>query len=328
MKRICLLFVLIAVISIAVSAEEGKVPVYKDCTISSSGHYYLTGNINVSSSPAISINADNVTLDLNGFTITSEPNYFIIHIPEGRTGIVIRNGRIKGGFCAIHYTSATQNTRVVIQNLEFIKQSDYSVFLNGAEYAEIEGCFIDGGKGLSVGNSSSPSTVKLTGNIITNSSAVGFSVGGVINCEISGNEISGCAGSGISVSGNTGWKSTAVVKNNILTNSSFATGNGIALTSSITSCIVSGNTVKYFNNGIYLLCPGWVAGNECLNNAVDGIACFENTLLENNICKNNGGYGMRMWATTYNNYYRDNMLLNNTAGANYGGNDAGGNITN
>ena len=40
-------------------------------TISTSGSYYLTGNITVASGDVITINASNVTLDLNGYTIAT-----------------------------------------------------------------------------------------------------------------------------------------------------------------------------------------------------------------------------------------------------------------
>ena len=40
-------------------------------TISQPGSYYLTANLTVASGDAIDINANGVTLDLNGFTISS-----------------------------------------------------------------------------------------------------------------------------------------------------------------------------------------------------------------------------------------------------------------
>src|ERR1700679_2135209 len=52
-------------------------------TISQSGSYYLTRNITVASGDAITIAADNVTLDLNGFTIsttTTTPSGFGIDL--------------------------------------------------------------------------------------------------------------------------------------------------------------------------------------------------------------------------------------------------------
>jgi hypothetical protein len=67
-------------------------------TINSSGSYYLTQNVSVSTGNAIDIEADNVTLDLNGFTISSTAS------PSGGTAInligrnvTILNGLIKSG---------------------------------------------------------------------------------------------------------------------------------------------------------------------------------------------------------------------------------------
>lgn len=70
--------------------------------ISTSGSYYLTTNLAVSSGNAITIAANNVTLDLNGFTLSStEPSPTGTGIQLGTgTGvanIAIRNGVIAGG---------------------------------------------------------------------------------------------------------------------------------------------------------------------------------------------------------------------------------------
>ena len=58
-------------------------------TISSSGSYYLTGNITVNSGDAITITCDNVTLDLNGFTISSTQN------PATNGNAILLSGSIK-----------------------------------------------------------------------------------------------------------------------------------------------------------------------------------------------------------------------------------------
>lgn len=68
--------------------------------ISASGSYYLTKNLNVTTGDAITIAADNVTLDLNGFTISSTANPAAgtgILIGSGLNGITILNGHVKGG---------------------------------------------------------------------------------------------------------------------------------------------------------------------------------------------------------------------------------------
>ena len=67
--------------------------------ITASGSYYLTGNLSVTSGNGITISADKVSLDLNGFTISSNSN------PSSGNGIftvneqiAITNGRIAGNF--------------------------------------------------------------------------------------------------------------------------------------------------------------------------------------------------------------------------------------
>ena len=69
-------------------------------TISQPGSYYLTTNITVASGNAIAITADNVTLDLNGFTLLSTnpaaTGYGIL-LSGTRANIAILNGHIVGG---------------------------------------------------------------------------------------------------------------------------------------------------------------------------------------------------------------------------------------
>ena len=72
-------------------------------TIPASGSYYLTTNVTVGSGNAITIAANNVTLDLNGFTISSTENpantgYGIaLGSGGGVTNVTILNGFISGG---------------------------------------------------------------------------------------------------------------------------------------------------------------------------------------------------------------------------------------
>jgi hypothetical protein len=69
-------------------------------TISQSGSYYLTNNLTVAGGVAITITASDVSLDLNGFTISStaaSPAGFAIHIFGAPKNLVIRNGLIQSG---------------------------------------------------------------------------------------------------------------------------------------------------------------------------------------------------------------------------------------
>jgi len=68
-------------------------------TINASGSYYLTGNLAVTTGNAITIAVDDVTLDINGFTIssTASPDSGnAVTISGARSNVVIRSGSIRG----------------------------------------------------------------------------------------------------------------------------------------------------------------------------------------------------------------------------------------
>lgn len=79
---------------------ESRTPISSlPSTISASGSYYLTGNLSLNGGTAITISADDVTLDLNGFTISSTSvtaNGSAINFSGTRRGVRIRNGAIRG----------------------------------------------------------------------------------------------------------------------------------------------------------------------------------------------------------------------------------------
>ena len=69
-------------------------------TISQPGSYYLTANLTVSTGDGIDINTNDVTLDLNGFTIRStaaSASGTGILLSNGWSDITIGNGHIRGG---------------------------------------------------------------------------------------------------------------------------------------------------------------------------------------------------------------------------------------
>jgi hypothetical protein len=68
-------------------------------TISASGSYYLTTNLSISTGDAITISASNVTLDLNGFTISSTAQSatgIAINVTGTQRNIAICHGSILG----------------------------------------------------------------------------------------------------------------------------------------------------------------------------------------------------------------------------------------
>jgi hypothetical protein len=86
---------------VTLSQIEARTPISSvPYTISAPGSYYLTGNLAVSSGTAITITTNQVTLDLNGFTLSSTeatPTGMDILLTGGNSDITIRNGHITGG---------------------------------------------------------------------------------------------------------------------------------------------------------------------------------------------------------------------------------------
>ncbi|HKI69298.1 MAG TPA: hypothetical protein VKA67_06905, partial [Verrucomicrobiae bacterium] len=80
---------------------EARMPISSaPFTITQPGSYYLTTNVSVSGGNAITIATNGVTLDLNGFTISStaaSASGFGILLESGLQNIAILNGFIQGG---------------------------------------------------------------------------------------------------------------------------------------------------------------------------------------------------------------------------------------
>ena len=87
---------------LTLSQVEPRTPITNTTavTISTPGSYYLTANISITNGSAITITANQVTLDLNGFTLSSteaSPTGTGILLAGGNVNITILNGHIKGG---------------------------------------------------------------------------------------------------------------------------------------------------------------------------------------------------------------------------------------
>jgi hypothetical protein len=80
-------------------------------TITQSGSYFLTQNLSSSGAgPAITVQASNVTVDLDGFTLNGTQNGWGIFEANGFDHLVVRNGTLAGWLYAIH-SSGLSNSR-------------------------------------------------------------------------------------------------------------------------------------------------------------------------------------------------------------------------
>ena len=132
-------------------------------TISAPGSYVLMGPVTVASGTAIQINASNVTLDLNGFTITSTNTATAgegILINGNLTDVTIRNGHIHGqatyanetysggGFAYGVRVLAAANVR--ISDLSLRALPSYGIYTAGADPSIVSDCqaYIIGGDAI------------------------------------------------------------------------------------------------------------------------------------------------------------------------------------
>jgi Right handed beta helix region len=175
-------------------------------TISAPGSYYVTTNLTPGvNEDGIVVAADNVTIDLNGFTLFGGGGSSGEGISSSgaRANIVVRNGTLRNwpGTGVNLYDSGASQT--LVQNVQCIGNTFTGIGVkNGSRVRE---CLV-------AGNS--------TGIIVDNDSAVE-------HCKVSGN-----SGDGI------------IAVNNCELKDNQSTGNGTGLHLTGTNNIVSGNTVK------------------------------------------------------------------------------------
>ena len=109
-------------------------------TISTPGFYYFNRNLNYGGSggTAITISADDVTLDLMGFSLTNSATGFSHGIlMDGRTNVEIRNGTVRDFDYGIYEASSSGSKHSAI-NVRLTGNS-YGIYFNGSNHL-IKGC--------------------------------------------------------------------------------------------------------------------------------------------------------------------------------------------
>jgi len=171
MKRVVgLMALLIAVLTVTPAAADfyviggggrlGTAITALPYTITSPGLYCLTQNLTLSNPAlnAISVNADDVTIDLMGFCLTgagkgSGVNNSGIVVAATRTNVEIRNGSIKAFGCdGIYSPSGSTGIRVVGLRVRDI--GNRGIYLTGSNNLVMDCVVMDSGAGISVGLSS------------------------------------------------------------------------------------------------------------------------------------------------------------------------------
>ncbi len=232
-------------------------------TISQPGSYYLTGNITVASGNGITVNADNVSLDLRGFTISSaaaSPTGIGISLPNGRANVSITNGHVRGarvfsggafsggGFnSGIDYSSPVPRS-VRVTHVSVSGVGTFGIDLGSDPSSVITGCTVRtaGSLGLRAG-------------VVADSAAL--EVGGIaISAETVANSVGTLTGAGTAVQsaaptlatldprvripgGTAGFTITARGSYVLTGNLTVASGNGITISADDVSLDLNGFTI-------------------------------------------------------------------------------------
>ena len=226
--------------ALAGNVTPGDVPGFP-VTISQAGSYRLTGNLSVAdvNTTAILITAENVTLDLNGFTI-SGPNACTFD------GTVCPQANGVGVQAGVFGTPGPRGVRVF--NGTVRGMGSHGIFLNGAA------CAVE--KVISLGNRLDGIEVE-AGSVMD--SVASFNFTGIVAKTVLRSTAEGNSQLGIEVTVN-GLAADNVANSNSIT--------GIQLDGGDTA---TGNTTNHNNAGIFAICPGTVVGNTATGNPFHNI---------------------------------------------------------
>jgi parallel beta-helix repeat protein len=319
-KTLVSLFSLTAVACISF-ADEGRIPVYEQTIISAPGSYVVTRDITVPGGDLITIDASDVTLDLNGMTLTNLSAVGgddVIEISDGNSNIEIRNGRLSGGVAGIRYFPGSANkARIVVENIESIGAANYGIYIEPVEYAEVLNCRIENTR-FGIYLSVSPGTFggKIAGNWVEGCNDYGILLTGLQGGEVRGNRVydysHDVAGGKAGIWVTPGGGGNIIEGNTARGGPSATDAYGIEMDSG--GNIISGNTVSDTLLGIYSISGAngnRIVGNVCKDNETGIYVGGDFNSIDSNQCEGNAT-GLNLGTSADSNVYRFNMLLGNT----------------
>jgi hypothetical protein len=210
-SRILVLVVLISCFTSAAAYSQCHAITSLPVTITQPGTWCLTGDLSYNSTnAAINVSASGVTVDLNGFHLSSQG--YGVYSWGGYSDLVIRNGEITASYRGIYIeTGGAVAANVVISNLVIDAFNTGGIYLNG-QFSSIHDVYVHAPNGASAtaiyATSVDVDHVRVDGSYaygiystsngnrsIRNSSTAGNNAGiytaglgtaNIVNCEISG----------------------------------------------------------------------------------------------------------------------------------------------
>lgn len=264
---------------------EPRIPIGPDTTpgngsarfvLTQPGSYYLTGNIDVASGGGISVLADLVTVDLNGFAITGQPgSVYGIGVESPCRHATVRNGHFRGFDLHGVFFSLGPGGSGRCENIT-ISQCRSSGLVS-ASPIELVDCrsFSNQGDGIITGNNSLIHRCVASGNSVT-----GIRVGNVVSlvdCVVIGN-------------GDRGIQANAACH---VRSCTARENGGDGITTAGGSTVEACNVTLSGRHGIIIGGDGTARQNDCAANGRStssaGILCgAQDARIEDNHCSNNG----------------------------------------
>jgi parallel beta-helix repeat protein len=279
---------------------EPRIPITSvPFNISSPGSYYFTGDL-TSAMYGINVSADNVTIDLMGYTLAygASASAYGIYI-NGRNNVEIRNGTVRDfASMGIHeHSYGSKGHRII--NVRVVSNGNNGIRLNGHGHL-VKDCHATGnlGSGIITGDRST-----ISGNTCSDNAYHG--IHGSSGSTISGNTCHGNGWDGIG-----GHSGCTVSGNTCHENGS----SGIDVDH---SCTMSGNTC--YNNsydGIQTGSGGTIFGNTCYLNDHDGIYAGSGSSVLGNTTRYSQNWGIYLQGDNF--VAQNSATYNNQSGGAYG----------
>jgi parallel beta-helix repeat protein len=274
-------------------------PIAGPARISSDGTWVLTADFAATPSAGIDIDADEVTLDLAGHTISGGGSGVLVRFlrsSEHGAVIRVRNGTLSGGAYGILLdASRVASARFEIEGVLVTGQASYGIYLLDSASA-----------------AAGHSTAMVSGNSVESVAGAGITLREIGAGSVDRNEIaSSVNGIVVDGAGATPGSGTLSIQGNTLT------GNGTGITAAFADTVVlAGNLVeKSRGSGIFLyrVNSATVDSNRCLANGGSGIrlALSTGNQVRSNVAEGNAGCGIEY---SGGNALLDNRLDDNAAG--------------
>jgi len=281
---------------VPVNDDTAPSDVYYEHVISSSGSYYLTGDITTIKG-GIQITANNVTLDLCGYNLIGDAGNNGTGLDlDSQSNVEVRNGTVRNfGYDGVmqNYVFATDHRIIGIRAIDNGQTgSGIGIYVHGTNHL-IKDCIASGNSGYGFyvpGGSSTIAGCKSYNN------SYGFYTGyGCVirdNTAYDNDNYGIRTGEGCTIIGNTAYAndsygiytgSGCTVQNNTAyanDNYGIHTGEG---------CTIIGNTSRANTNqgGIWVDDKSTVVGNTATDNTGYGIYCSQNCLVDQNTAVDN-----------------------------------------